>query len=110
MGLLDDTGEIVGVSQEIWSELADSHKLVVVELMKKYANVKKRKRFYLRPKEKHPDYVKIPDFAQPASIYMRMHFTANPLNHPDPQVKTTAWMTLLTSAFALFMQWLYNGF
>jgi hypothetical protein len=39
-----------------------------------------------------------------------MHFSANPLTHPDAQVKTTAWLTVLTSLFALLSTWLYQGF
>ena len=45
-------------------------------------------------------------------IYMQMRFPFDPyfvlFRHPDREVKTTAWLTVLTSIFALFMQLVYG--
>lgn len=45
-------------------------------------------------------------------IYMQMRFPFDPyfvlFRHPDREVKTTAWLTVLTSVFALFMQFVYG--
>jgi energy-coupling factor transporter transmembrane protein EcfT len=44
-------------------------------------------------------------------LCMKFHFPINPhfllYKHPDTNVRTTAWLTVLTSVFALFMQLIY---
>lgn len=49
---------------------------------------------------------------QEATIQFRMRFHTNPWfvlsSHPDREVKTTAWLTVLTSVFALAMQLMYG--
>lgn len=46
-----------------------------------------------------------------ATYLARVHFPSNPFfllfQHPDREVKATGWLTLLTSAFALFAQFLF---
>lgn len=48
-----------------------------------------------------------------ATYLARIHFPSNPLfllfQHPDREVKATGWLTLLTSAFALFAQFLFTA-
>lgn len=45
-------------------------------------------------------------------IVMKFHFPINPYfllyKHPDTNVRSTAWLTVLTSVFALFMQIVYG--
>jgi hypothetical protein len=110
-GLLDmqsDELEFVTVSPALWSQLAQSHRDVMSKGMARFQRFNRHRG--KRSFEKAPEYLELPDYAQPANLYVRFHFTANPLNHPDPQVKTTAWLTVLTSLFALLTQWLYVGF
>lgn len=104
----DDT-EIVALSTPLWEALTTSH----LDFIR--AGMKRFQRFLARRRRKDRfsragQYLDLPDYAQDANLYMRMHFSANPLGHPDSQVKTTAWLTLLTSLFALLTQWLYVGF
>lgn len=46
-------------------------------------------------------------------LAVKFHFPINPhfllYKHPDTNVRTTAWLTVLTSVFALFMQLIYAG-
>ena len=46
-----------------------------------------------------------------ATYVARVHFPSNPFfllfQHPDREVKATGWLTLLTSVFALFAQFLF---
>ncbi|MES1200311.1 MAG: hypothetical protein ABUS57_02540 [Pseudomonadota bacterium] len=109
--IISEDTEIVDISPAIWNEIAKGQKDFIAAKLDRFG------RFYARQKGKRrenfrkaPAYRELPDFSQDANIYMRMHFSANPLTHPDPQVKTTAWLTVLTSLFALLTQWLYTGF
>jgi hypothetical protein len=107
--MIAEEGEIVGVSQGIWNSLADSHRDIIRKRLREFQRMQRRRRD--RPNfETTRAYLELPDFDQAANIYVRFHFSANPLSHPDPQVKTTAWLTVLTSMFALLTQWLYVGF
>lgn len=55
------------------------------------------------------------DLVEPeyVGLCMKFHFPINPhfllYKHPDTNVRTTAWLTVLTSVFALFMQLIYAG-
>jgi hypothetical protein len=46
-------------------------------------------------------------------LAVKFHFPINPhfllYKHPDTNVRTTAWLTVLTSVFALFMQLIFAG-
>lgn len=46
-------------------------------------------------------------------LAVKFHFPINPhfllYKHPDTNVRTTAWLTVLTSVFALFMQLIYSS-
>ncbi|MEQ1819392.1 MAG: hypothetical protein ABL871_12355 [Terricaulis sp.] len=46
-------------------------------------------------------------------LAVKFHFPIDPhfllYKHPDTNVRTTAWLTVLTSVFALFMQLIYSG-
>ncbi len=106
-----DDDEIVTVSAEVLNEIAMGHRDFLRTTMRRF------QKFYVRSNGRTPKnfkkaapYLDLPDFAQDANLYMRMHFSPNPLTHPDPQVKTTAWLTVLTSLFALLIQWVYAGF
>ena len=50
---------------------------------------------------------------EPVGLAIKFHFPINPYfllyRHPDTNVRTTAWLTVLTSVFALFMQLIYSG-
>jgi|CXWL01.1.fsa_nt_gi hypothetical protein len=50
---------------------------------------------------------------EPLGLAIKFHFPINPYfllyRHPDTNVRTTAWLTVLTSVFALFMQLIYSG-
>lgn len=106
-----DDDEIVTVSTDVLAEIAKGHRDFLRRAMNRF------QKFYVRSNGRTPKnfrkaapYLDLPDFAQDSNLYMRMHFSPNPLTHPDPQVKTTAWLTVLTSLFALLIQWLYAGF
>jgi hypothetical protein len=108
---LGDDEEIIALSAGVCAEICQAHR----DLLK--GSLGRFRRFYVRKNgttrksfKRAGAYLDLPDFAQDANLYMRMHFTPNPLTHPDPQVKTTAWLTVLTSVFALLIQWLYAGF
>lgn len=108
-GLVPEDCEIVGVSQDVWNDIAANHrdalKLKLKRFQKFFQHKRNKKHF-----EKASPYLDLPDFHQDANLFIRFHFTPNPLFHPDPQVKTTAWLTVLTSLFGLLIQWLYAGF
>lgn len=107
--MISDDGEIVGVSQDVWNDLARAHSEIIRRRMRQFQQFQKRRKGAGGFETKAP-YLEVPDFDQDANIYVRFHFSPNPLTHPDPQVKTTAWLTVLTSLFALLTQWLYVGF
>jgi len=50
---------------------------------------------------------------QSLGLAVKFHFPIDPhfllYKHPDTNVRTTAWLTVLTSVFALFMQLIYSG-
>lgn len=50
---------------------------------------------------------------EPLGLAVKFHFPIDPhfllYKHPDTNVRTTAWLTVLTSVFALFMQLIYGG-
>jgi len=50
---------------------------------------------------------------QAIGLVTKFHFPIDPYfllyKHPDTNVRTTAWLTVLTSVFALFMQLIYSG-
>lgn len=50
---------------------------------------------------------------QAIGLVTKFHFPIDPYfllyRHPDTNVRTTAWLTVLTSVFALFMQLIYGG-
>jgi len=50
---------------------------------------------------------------QALGLAVKFHFPINPhfllYKHPDTNVRTTAWLTVLTSVFALFMQLIYSS-
>lgn len=50
---------------------------------------------------------------EPLGLAVKFHFPIDPhfllYKHPDTNVRTTAWLTVLTSVFALFMQLIYSG-
>jgi hypothetical protein len=58
--------------------------------------------------------VRLEDLKAPSRIglLVKFHFPIDPYfllyKHPDTNVKTTAWLTVLTSVFALFMQLMFN--
>lgn len=108
---LGDDEEIVALSSAVWGEISQAHSNFLRKAMNRFQKFYVRKNGTTRKSFKRAgEYLDMPDFAQDANIYMRMHFTPNPLTHPDPQVKTTAWLTVLTSLFALLIQWVYAGF
>jgi hypothetical protein len=61
-----------------------------------------------------PKWLQGTDLTKPERIglLVKFHFPINPYfllyKHPDTNVKTTAWLTVLTSVFALFMQLMFN--
>lgn len=115
-------GEIVSIPENDLKEIAQSHRDEILYRLRAFGKFKqkwdaKRKKEEKRkkppPESKFSDateYKDLPDLAKDANIFVRMHFSANPLTHPDEQVKTTAWLTVLTSLFALLSTWLYQGF
>lgn len=58
--------------------------------------------------------VKKDDLVEPQEVglVMKFHFPINPYfllyKHPDTNIRSTAWLTVLTSVFALFMQIVYG--
>jgi hypothetical protein len=50
---------------------------------------------------------------EPLGLAVKFHFPIDPhfllYKHPDTNVRTTAWLTVLTSVFALFMQLIYSS-
>lgn len=79
--------------------------------------IEKEQRRYERLKASK---LKLPGFAngqvcepQALGLAVKFHFPINPhfllYRHPDTNVRTTAWLTVLTSVFALFMQLIFSG-
>jgi hypothetical protein len=48
---------------------------------------------------------------QPVGVLVKFHFPIDPYfllyRHPEPNIRSTAWLTVLTSLFAIFMQLVY---
>ncbi|MBC7770530.1 MAG: hypothetical protein H7124_17245 [Phycisphaerales bacterium] len=109
--------EVVAISTEDFEHVQRAHTLFLESGLKTYATHKtaiqgnQRKLARLHESKLYKD---LPDVAQEARIYMRMRFDIFPwyvlTKHPDREIKTTAWLTVLTSLFAIFMQVIYNGF
>lgn len=112
----DSEYEVVAVSKEDFEVLQQSHSTFLEGSIRDYtARKDATKNNAHRMKALHASrhYKSMPDLAQEARVYMRMRFEIHPwyvlTKHPDREVKTTAWLTVLTSLFAIFMQLIYNG-
>lgn len=113
----DSDYEVVALSTEDFEVLQRSHAAFLEDGIKEYTRRKAvagndaRRLSKLHETKSYKD---LPDVAQEARIYMRMRFDIFPwyvlTKHPDREIKTTAWLTVLTSFFAMFMQVIYNGF
>ncbi|MDZ4761076.1 MAG: hypothetical protein SGJ21_08400 [Alphaproteobacteria bacterium] len=66
----------------------------------------KIRRFFARLKE---DDLRYPE---KIGLIVKFHFPINPYfllyKHPDSNIRSTAWLTVLTSMFAIFMQLVYT--
>lgn len=109
--------EVVALSVEDFEEFQRVHGVLIENAISEY--VKRRKALgdnqrRLAKLHESKIYKEMPDVAQEARVYLRMRFDIFPwyvlTKHPDREIKTTAWLTVLTSLFAIFMQVIYNGF
>jgi hypothetical protein len=85
--------------------LIDKH---VARLRRRYKSVQGSK-FHRALGEAHLGQFREPEVV---GLVMRFNFPIDPYfllyKHPDTNVKTTAWLTVLTSVFALFMQLMFT--
>lgn len=114
----DDTTTIQA-PEGIFKSISASYRIHVVELLNRFEGAKKRnQKVPWGKKDKNAtefaEYKQLPEFTEDAHFYLEMRFSILPwtvlTSHPDGQVKTTAWLTVLTSIFAMVMQYFYNGF
>jgi hypothetical protein len=112
----DTDYEVIALSKEDFEKLQRAHAAFLEEPIKVYSARKtaagdNQRRLKALHNSKY--YKNLPDVAQEARIYVRMRFNIDPWHaltkHPDREVKTTAWLTVLTSVFAVMMQLIYNG-
>lgn len=102
----DDTAIRVSVSADVKDEIATSK----VDFITSYADRLRKadrgwrlgfKRLYMN----RPNVI--------GSYYLKFEFSHDPVfvltRHPDRDLKMTAWLTILTSMFALIMDWWPNG-
>lgn len=104
--------KIIAVSSAVAKEIGKRHAEFMQEKFNKLARVKPNKRGRRKLDGRH-EYETLPNLAEDGHYFVEMKFSINPIfvltEHPDGQVKTTAWLTVLTSLFAIFMQAIYNG-
>jgi hypothetical protein len=113
----DTEYEVVCLSKEHFEEFEKAHTDFIEGAIRDYTARKTRTKGNtnrLRTLHSSKHFQKMPDLSQESRIYARMRFDIYPWyalsDHPDREVKTTAWLTVLTSLFAMFMQVIYNGF
>lgn len=103
----------VAVSAKTLAAIGAAHSAFLQE---EFARVQKipRDKNGVRHLEGKAAYLNMPNLSEDAHYFVEMKFAIDPIfvltEHPDGQVKTTAWLTVLTSLFAMFMQLIYNGF
>lgn len=108
--------EVASLSKEEFEAIRRSHAAVIESAISEYEGRKVRaagNERRTRALHESRFYKAMPDLSQDARVYMRMRFDIHPwyalTKHPDREVKTTAWLTVLTSVFAMLMQIMYNG-
>ncbi len=104
----DDTAAWVSTSAEVKEEVSVGKIDFITQRANGIAKVERGffNRLYFRPRyENRPNVV--------GSYYLKFEFSHEPLfvltRHPDRDLKMTAWLTILTSMFALIMDWWPNG-
>lgn len=104
----DDSAAWVSTSADVKDEIGVGKIDFVQSRARAIAKVERGffNRLYFRPRyENRPNCV--------GSYYLKFEFSHEPLfvltRHPDRDLKMTAWLTILTSMFALIMDWWPNG-
>lgn len=102
----------VAVSVDTLSDLSRRHCQFLSDEFGKLQRIKRNRRG-IRRLENRSEFTGLPNLTEDGHYFVEMKFAIDPIfvltEHPDGQVKTTAWLTVLTSVFALFMQFIYNG-
>jgi hypothetical protein len=104
--------EVVCLSSKVAEKLAGAQRDFLAAKFESYRAYVARKK---NPKHlnRRREYTELPNLSEDSHYFVEMQFPILPwyvlTDHPDGQVKTTAWLTVLTSVFAVAMQVLYNG-
>ena len=102
----DDTAVRVSMSTDVKEEIATSKIDFIQDYAKRLEKADRGWRLgFKRLHVNRPNVV--------GSYYLKFEFSHDPLfvltRHPDRDLKMTAWLTILTSMFALIMDWWPNG-
>lgn len=102
----------VAVSNKTLAAVGAAHSKFLKDEFAKIARLPRDKHGH-RSLEGKSVYKNLPNLSEDGHYFVEMKFSILPWfvlsEHPDGQVKTTAWLTVLTSLFAMFMQLIYNG-
>jgi hypothetical protein len=102
----------IAVSNTVAQAISRAHCQFLTDTFAKIQRIK-RNRQGIRKLDGRPEFESLPNVSEDAHYFVEMKFDISPwfvlMDHPDGQVKTTAWLTVLTSLFAMFMQVIYNG-
>lgn len=105
----DDGVPLVSVGSEFWEQVGSGKEQYIFEqvakLEKAQAGYFSSRLSFKNLRRNRPNVV--------GSYYLKFEFSHEPLfvltRHPDRDLKMTAWLTILTSMFALIMDWWPNG-
>lgn len=105
----DDAASLISVSEEFAQSVATGKEQFVAEEIAKIDRAAAGKGIsgvlFRKRLERRPNVV--------GSYYLKFEFSHDPMfvltRHPDRDLKMTAWLTILTSMFALIMDWWPNG-
>jgi len=100
----DDDLSLISVHEDLLEEIVDARNSFIADRVERLRRSKTgnwlQKLFYRGAAKKRPGAV--------GNYYLKFQFSNDPVfvltRHPDRDVRMTAWLTLLTSAFALLME------
>lgn len=101
----DDSAQIISAGSEFMQQVASGKEQFIFECVASQAELKEgslgHRLHFKRRRNNRPNVV--------GSYYLKFEFSHEPLfvltRHPDRDLKMTAWLTILTSMFALIMDW-----
>ena len=102
---------LIALSTKVSDDIAREHARFFREQFEKFSRIPEKRFFPLTARAEASK--RLPNLTEDAHYFVEMKFSILPwyvlMDHPDGQVKTTAWLTVLTSIFAMVMQFMYNG-